>query len=164
MAGPQTNEHAEPAYSGRRRADFPDAGTTVEAIRPRDPWDAARPVDPTYPAEPTPDRDTGPIAEALGYAVDRLDLIEHKLGDLNGIIERLGYELRPVLTMDGDGIPEPMRETTPEDPSAVDRRSTVARRIAALGHRADDLASIVGYLRNKAAGIVDALELEGVAR
>ena len=117
---------------------------------------------PATNAEPQPA--TGPIADALAYARDRLDRIEHQLGDLNGVLEALGYELRPVLTMDGDGIPEPAGvDGRAEDPQ-VDRRSTVARRIHSLGDRADYLADVVGYVRNKAVGIREALELEGVTR
>lgn len=142
---------APDAVEGRRRRAVEEDANVTEAVR------QARAM-----ADPQPA--TGPIADALAYARDRLDLVEHKLGDLNGVLEALGYELRPVLTMDGDTLDEPDRETRPEDPEAVDRRSTVARRITALGTRADELASIVGYLRDKAAGIRDALELEGVTR
>lgn len=148
-----TNE----ATAGKRRAahfgdDFPDV---------------ARPMTEPSPGYSTPTleaRNAGPIAEALGYAVDRLDLVDHKLGELNATIERLGYELRAVLADDGDR-PEPAPPgPRAEDPEVMDRRSTVARRIAATGHRADDVAGRVDYLRFKLEGILGALELEGVAR
>lgn len=145
MATPQTTENA---YAGKRRADF---GNDF----------------PEYATPPLDERrlDTGPIAEALGYTSDRLDLIEHKLGDLNGLLMRLGHNLRPVLTGDGEGaLSDPPRETSPEDPEAIDRRSTIARRIAALGRRADDLGSIVSYIAAKVEQLDGALELDGVDR
>lgn len=140
------------------------AHTEINAVFGRD-FDVPEKGDPrTSPRPVDPARATGPIADALTYTADRLDLIEHKLGDLNGIIERLGHNLRPVLTGDGDAIGEPTRETTPEDPSAIDRRSTIARHITALGTRAENLGSIVSYIAAKLEQIDDNLELEGVLR
>lgn len=136
---------AEPTIGRRRRL------IEADDARPADPWD--------QPQAAT--QATGPIADAIRYGRDRLDRVEHVLGDLNGAIERLGYDLRPVLT--GGGPPElPGPGTLPRDPQEADRRSTVARQVTALGDRADELANIAGYLRDKVVALVEGLELTGI--
>lgn len=100
----------------------------------------------------------GPIPEALAYAVDRIDRLEHVLGDLNGVVMRAGTDLAPVLTggtyTDTDDAPPMGDEPTPED-----RRSTIARRIGALGSRVDGLADATTAIRHRLEAILDAVEL-----
>ena len=55
------------------------------------------------PDEPL--RRATPIEDAFGYAVDRLERLEHVLGNLNGVVMRAGVDLAPVLT--GGEYPEP---------------------------------------------------------
>lgn len=111
----------------------------------------------------TPERHPDAIADAILYTSDRLDRIEHVLGDLNGVVMRLGSDLGPVLT---DGTYEgPMSnpETTPADP-AYDRRSTLAQNITRLGDRADRLATATAYVRDLVGAIAEALELGGLGK
>lgn len=166
-------ENTEAAYG--RRALRPEAAVWTQphaaaakaAARPRD-FDVAAdlgiPTDRLGSAAATQEPSLGPIADAFRYATDRLDRVEHVLGDLNGVLERLRYDLRPVLTADGEAMHEPALPAGLDEPTPEDRRSTVARRIARLGIRADQLADVAGLLRDKVACIVEELELEGVAR
>lgn len=101
------------------------------------------------------------IDDALGYVVDRLDRLEHVLGDLNGVVMRAGAQLEPLLTggtyADPDDEP---RAVDPHDgPTPEDRRSTIARRIASTAERTDQLADVTARIRYRLEAILDAVEL-----
>lgn len=100
----------------------------------------------------------GPIEEALRYTADRLDRLEHVLGDLNAVVMRAGSDLEPILT---DGSYDYPSEAAPtdRDPTPEDRRSTIARRIGHLGGRTDTLANAAADIRRRLEGILDAVEL-----
>lgn len=133
---------------GRRRADV------IEATRPADPWDHARPMDNPEPGRPR-------IDDALGYAVDRLDRLEHVLGDLNGVVMRAGAQLEPILTAgtyadpDGEGTAAELASS----PTPEDRRSTIARRIASTAERTDALTDAAIRIRHRLEAILEAVEL-----
>lgn len=121
---------------------------------------AAQVAEPTVAiAEP----DAGPIERAFRGAAMALDGIEHQLGDLNGVLERLAYNLSPVLT-DGTYSEPPTALLADDQPVPEDRRSTIARRLTALEDRANRLADIVTFLSGKLGAVDAAVELEGVAR
>lgn len=132
---------------GRRRADV------IEATRPADPWDHARPMDNPEPGRPR-------IDDAISYLVDRLDRIEHVLGDLNGVVMRSGAQLEPILTGGTYADPDDeARAVDPGSPSPEDRRSTIARRVSAAAERADQLADVTVRVRLRLEAILDAVEL-----
>lgn len=97
------------------------------------------------------------IPTAIEYAADRLDRIEHVLGDLNGVVMRAGSQLGPILS--GGGYAEP--PTAPADPSPGEdpTRSTIARQVTALGRHADDLADVVTAIRHRLEAVLDGVEL-----
>lgn len=122
------------------------------------PMPAPSPYD-TIAGTPQPTRPPSPIDDALAYAMDRLDRVEHVLGDLNGAVMRLGGDLEPILTDGSYGEPGVDPGVPQATTSAEDRRSTVARRIHGLATRADQLADSAGYIRDRVAAIVDAIEV-----
>jgi len=121
---------ATPPAPGRRRADFPAIGQTVEATRPADPWD-----------EPQRER-VSAIPAALDHTSDELNRLEGILVNLDSRVGDLAERLSPVLTM---GIPAPMDDGGAEvpGPTPEDHRSTIAQAIstrAANVRRAGDYA------------------------
>lgn len=125
--------YATEAATGRRRAD----------------------VDTAAQAEPT--RPPSPIEDAFGYAGDRLDRLEHVLGDLNAVVMRAGSVLEPVLT---DGTYGDLDvPVDPGNPTPEDRRSTIARRISGNAARVDRLTDATVAIRIRLEAILDAVEL-----
>lgn len=107
------------------------------------------------PARPA----TTPIEDAFGYAVDRIDRLEHVLGNLNGVVMRAGVDLEAILTggeyAEPETYPQPSEDATTPD----DRRSTIAKRVTRLGNRADNLATATDYITRRLEAILDAVEL-----
>jgi hypothetical protein len=102
------------------------------------------------------------LEDAFAYAADRLDRLEHLLGSLNGNVMRAGHHFEPLLTdstyvdPDSFGV-DPA--TTHATPTPEDRRSTIAKRVSALGDRADNLADAVSLIERRLEAILDASEL-----
>lgn len=145
MSHPNVSTQYVPATAGGKRA-----ATIAEA----DAFGYPREAVELTQAERAP----RPIDDALGYSVDRLDRVDHMLGYLTDTITDLTNRLEAVLT-DGTPATYPTMETLAGDPSPEDRRSTIARRIHALGDRADTVASRVADQRDRLVGILDALEV-----
>jgi len=100
-----------------------------------------------------------PIEDAFAFTADRLDRMEHMLGSMQGTIQRLGNRLTPVLTGGTYGRPEAPGDTISAEPTPEDRRSTIARRIAGAGQRADYLADLVVRLERDLEDLTDALKV-----
>ena len=116
-----------------------------------------------------------PVEDAFTYTTDRLDRLEHVLGNLNGVVMRAGSVLEPLLT--GGEIAEP--ETNPrldEDTTPEDRRSTrgphvdelaarwrqlldITKRVTRLGLRTDNLTDAAQTITHRLEAILDGLEL-----
>lgn len=99
------------------------------------------------------------LNDALELVDDRLDRLEHVLGDLNGVVMRAGAQLSDLLTggtySDLDVPPhDPPTEATPED-----TRSTIARKVAGKAQRTDRLTDAVVAIRIRLEAILDASEV-----
>lgn len=134
-------DYAPAATSGKRAA---------APVMPREPWDP--------PESTTPERAPRPIDDALGYSVDRLDRVDHMLDRLRSGVTTLTERLEPVLT-DGSPATYPTMGAALDGGAAEDRRSTIARRIHALGDHADSLADSVAAQVDRLVAILDALEV-----
>lgn len=110
---------------------------------------ALKAVDPGRPS---------PVEDAFAYAVDRIDRLEHVLGNLNGVVMRAGSDLEPLLT-GGEYAEPPTDPQASEETTAEDRRSTIAKRVTRLGLRADNLATATDYITRRLEAILDAVEL-----
>ena len=129
--------------------DLPKLATRADRpAPPSDPWD-------TRPTDGRP----SPVEDAFTYTTDRLDRLEHLLGSLNATVMRAGTVLEPLLTDGSYGEPEadPQLDTTEATPE--DRRSTIAKRVARLGTRADNLADATATIERRVEAILDAVEL-----
>ena len=135
--------------------------TTTAPPRPmRDPWDTVN----DFPEHPRPAAATHPgprpmLEDAFTYTSDRLDRLEHMLGSLNGTLMRAGTVLEPLLTGGTYRDPEADLEPKLDAPEPEDRRSTLAKRIARHGLRADNLADAVVLIERRLEAILDALEI-----
>lgn len=135
------------ATEGRRRLDT----ASIEA-RPASTFGNDFPEHAPQPA-------TAPrpmLEDSLGYTDDRLDRLEHLLGSLNATVMRAGSVLEPLLT-DGSYIEPEANPATDVEPDQ--RRSTIAKRVARIGHRADNLADATSYIERRVEAILDALEI-----
>lgn len=100
-----------------------------------------------------------PVEDAFAFTNNRLDRLEHMLDSLQGTIQRLANRLTPVLTGGTYGRPEAPGDTINAETTPEDRRSTIARRIAGNGQRADYLADLVVRLERDLEDLTDALEV-----
>lgn len=104
-----------------------------------------------------PTRPPSPIEDALGYTGDRLDRLEHVLGELNAVVMAAGSKLEPILT---DGTYADLDQPVdPGSPSPEDRRSTIARRISGNATRVDRLTDATVAIRIRLEAILDAVEV-----
>lgn len=98
------------------------------------------------------------IPDAIAYADDRLDRLEHVLGELNAVVMHAGAKLEPFLT---GGTYADLDAPRAEDPGPTpdDRRSTIARQIAGKAQRVDRLGDATVAIRIRLEAILDAVEL-----
>lgn len=135
-------------------------GAAIASRPMRDPWQGNDFPDhprPTEHAEAAAGPQPRAVADALAFATDRLDRVDHMLGSLQGTIQRLGFQLEGLLT---DGSYSPGQPpTVPTDPTPEDRRSTIAKRVSELGRRADTHADWIATLERTVEALSDALEV-----
>lgn len=98
------------------------------------------------------------VITATESIADRLDRVEHVLGDLNGVVMRAGAQLAPILA--GGGYSEPPSDLNPASGMMKgSHRSEVAQRLLDLAARADQLADTVTQVRHRLEAVLDATEL-----
>ncbi len=126
--------------------DLPKLATRADRpAPPSDPWD-------TRPTDGRP----SPVEDAFTYTTDRLDRLEHVLGNLNGVVMRAGSVLEPLLT--GGEYAEPLL-TGGEYAEPEDRRSTITKRVTRLGLRTEKAAAAAQTITHRLEAILDGLEL-----
>jgi hypothetical protein len=112
---------------------------------------------PTNPLTASPARPM--LEDAFSHTDDRLDRLEHVLGELNGVIMRAGAQLEPILTGGRYADVDTYGADAPAAPTPEDTRSTIARRVAGHAQRADRLADATAAARIRLEAILDAVEL-----